>query len=102
MDALRDLHQHLLHGDRGGRTAGVERAGSPLPGHADSPFGKVTDIDELHRVALVARRQDLAAAGQPHGPVGEAVVRVARTDNQTRADGRRGGLAILGSAPALC
>ena len=47
--------------------------GGPLLGHADGPFGYITGIDELNRVAPVARRQDLALAGQPHRPIGEAV-----------------------------
>ena len=97
METLRDLRQHLVHGDRVGGTAGVEHADGPLFGHANGPFGQVAGIDELHRVAPIARRQDLATARQPHGPVGEAVGLVARPHDQARADDRGGGLAVLGA-----
>jgi hypothetical protein len=96
LDALCDSCQHLLHRDRERGTTGIEHAGSPLLGQADGPFGEVADVDELHRVAPVARRQDLATAGQPHRPISEAIGLVARPDDQRRADDRGDGLAVLG------
>jgi hypothetical protein len=56
VDALGDFRQHLLHADCASGTAGVEHADGSLLGYADSPFGQITGIDELHRVAPVARR----------------------------------------------
>ncbi len=89
---------HLAHGDRLGGTAGVEDAGGPLLGHADGPFGQVAGIDELHRIASVARHQDLATAA------GSMVnlrlmqsdsITPANSDYLARADDRGGRLAVL-------
>ena len=50
----------------------------------EHPAGEVADVDHLHR--LVGRREDRAAALDPARPVGEAVGRVVRADDQAGAD----------------
>ena len=80
-----DAVEHAAHRELRGRAHGVEDAERARLDHADRPLGEVAGVDELHRVLAVAGGEHVAAAGEAHRPVGEAVALVARADDQARA-----------------
>ena len=67
----------------------VERPGEPLLDAVHDPVGQVADVDELGEPLGRSRREDLAAAGEPPRPVGEAAGRVVRPDDQAGPDDQR-------------
>ena len=67
----------------------VEHAGASGLDHVEDPAGEVADVDELERTVGRPRREHRSAARDAHGPVGEAVGRVVRPDDETGADDQR-------------
>src|SRR5207248_10696916 len=57
-------------------------AGPPLLDEPDDPRRKIADVDELDEALGRPGREDLAAAGEPLGPVREPVGGVVRPDDQ--------------------
>ena len=70
------------------RPRDVERPGVALLGGTDDPGGEVADVDDLHRPPRGPGDEDVAAAGDPVGPVREAAGRVVRADDQPRPHAR--------------
>ena len=64
-------------------------AGFTRFGHLDQPLAEVAHVDDLHGVGSVPGCQDLAAAMDAHGPVGETVGGVARADDQSGPEDQR-------------
>ena len=60
----------------------VVNAGAGALDRGDDPLAEVAHVDELHRRVGRCRREHAAALGDPARPVGEAVGRVVRTDDQ--------------------
>jgi len=60
---------------------------APLPLRADATrTSEVACIDHLHRLVARFRCEHIATGCDPRDPVGEAVGRVVRADDQARAD----------------
>ena len=57
---------------------------------SSSQVGEVAYVDHLDDVLGLAGREDLSAAGEALGPVGEATGRVTGTDDQPGADDHAG------------
>ena len=51
-------------------------------------IGEIAHVDELDRIAGRSRREHLAAARRAHRPIGEAIGRVARSDDVRRTNDR--------------
>src|SRR5204862_1679798 len=67
----------------------VVNSGRAALDHANSPFGEIARVDELHRIARLAGREHFAAAIDAHRPVGEAIGLVAWTNDQPGANDQR-------------
>src|SRR5690606_29301980 len=91
-----DLVEEILGAQLLRRPGRIEDPGGALLDHADGPFGKVTGVDELHRVTSVARQQHFPALGNAPRPVGETIGFVAWTDDVAGSDHRH-----LTGEPAL-
>ncbi len=81
-----DSVKHCLHAQLVIRARRIEDAEDAPLGHPDGPLGEIAGIDDLHRVAAIARGEDFPATRQAHGPVGEPVGGVAGTDDQAGPD----------------
>ena len=84
-----DPVEHAANSQLLRRSSGVVDSGRPIFRHPNGPFCQISRINELHRIARVARRQHFAPAVNPYWPIGEAVTFVAWSHNQTRANDER-------------
>src|SRR5690606_11664610 len=71
-------------GQRGARAGDVVHARIAVLQQPDHELRQVAHVDELYGIRLASRYEDLAAALDAHGPVGEAVAVVARPDDEVR------------------
>ena len=86
-DALGHLGEDVA--DRHRLSDAVVDAGRAVLDAAHDPRRQVADVDELHAVLGIGRREHRAAIGQPLGPVAEAAGRVAGADDQAGPDHHR-------------
>ena len=84
------------HRDAVRRRHRVERPGDPRGREIEHPLRQIARVDELHR-ARRRRRHDRPRAAlaqhfrmqEPRDPIGEAIGRIVRSDDEPRADDRR-------------
>src|SRR5690348_3726929 len=65
------------------RTSGIVDTGRLSLRQRHDPVGKIARVDDLREALRPPWREDLAAARYAVGPVGEAIGRVIRTDDQS-------------------
>src|SRR5205085_6361916 len=78
--------EHLADAEFLRRAGRVIDTSLALLHHANDPFSQIAAVDDLHRIAWIARREHFAAAIEPYGPVSETIALIARTYNQSGPD----------------
>ena len=64
----------------------IEYSGRAIFCHADHPFCKISDINDLHRIGRFTGSEDLTTTVDTHRPVREAIGLVTWADNESRTN----------------
>ena len=86
MERILNFVEHLTDFERLGGAGCVINSSLLVFRHADCPFGQVARVDELDRIAWLARGQHFAPAIDAHRPIRKTIGLVARSDDEARAD----------------
>ncbi len=84
-----DAFQHFSNRKLLLRSSRVIDSGSALLNHAYGPLREVAYVDELHRVARLARSQHFAAQCNTQRPIREAISFITGSDNQSGTNDER-------------
>src|SRR5436190_16828083 len=89
MECIFDFVEHLTDFERLGGSGCVITSGLPIFRHADCPFGQVSCVDELQRIAWFARGQHFATSIDAHWPISKPISLIAWSDDKAWANERR-------------